>query len=150
MRRTFLAIIVALIFYAVVDITIWQRIFETNKMFEYADQYHNGWFIMLIAEVCIGLIFLYKRIKEMIFYICSLILFAFNGTEDILYYILDGRNIPDTLPWLDDSLLILFKPVTREGLILGFIIWSFIWILIWIIIPKYMKDRNMIRKIKII
>ena len=44
------ATIIALLFYTITDILVWQRIFEANQMIEYADVYHTGWFISLVES----------------------------------------------------------------------------------------------------
>src|SRR5687767_5058392 len=45
--RPVFASLIALLFYTVVDILIWQRVFEANNMVEYAHTYHAGWFVSL-------------------------------------------------------------------------------------------------------
>jgi hypothetical protein len=49
--RTVIATLIALFFYTVTDILIWQRIFETHNMVEYADLYHTGWFVTLAKDL---------------------------------------------------------------------------------------------------
>ena len=80
MKKTISAIFIALFFYTLVDIEIWQRIFEANGLSNYADQYHKGWFLMLAGLIVIGAFFLYPQWKKIIIYASSLLFFAFNGT----------------------------------------------------------------------
>jgi hypothetical protein len=46
---------------------------------------------------------------------------AFSGLEDVLYYMLDGKPMPDTLPWLEGNPMILH--VSREGVIGSVSLW---------------------------
>lgn len=149
LEKTLLVVIIALIFYAYIDILIWQRIFESDNMISYAGVYSKGFITVLISEVIIGSLLLCGNIKEMIFYASTLTLFGLNGTEDILYYFLDGKMLPNNLPWLDHSHFIFFKPVTKEGLIGNVIVWGLIWALMWIsisIMGEYRIHNN--KKIK--
>lgn len=137
MKRIILAVFVTLLFYVAIDILIWQRIFESNELWDFADAYHLGWSIALIGFVILGMLLLWPRLFGGIVYAASVIILAHSGLEDILYYWLDGRIIPDRLPWLDQSPLILFSPVTRENLIVSALIWFCIIGCIWIVSKKY-------------
>ncbi len=53
--RPIIAAALALTFYTFADILIWQRIFETNQMVQYADIYHTGWFVSLAGYAILGL-----------------------------------------------------------------------------------------------
>lgn len=143
MKKIIVAIIIGVIFYSLVDIFIWQRIFESNQMHYFSSVYYRGWHLVLISNVIIGSILLYNFVpfKNIIFYASTLYVFGSNGTEDILYFLLDGRTIPTRLEWLDNSTLILFKPVTDTYLIVNFIawliIWFFMWLFLWRSFPSY-------------
>lgn len=116
------ALLVALIAYVRIDILIWGRIFEADQLWQYAGTYHRGWFVMLYGFIALGVLLL-DTWRARIFYAASLAVLCFNGTNDILYYWLDGRQLPQVLPWLDNHPLILFSPVTDERLLLNCFLW---------------------------
>lgn len=119
--RTVIATIIALFFYTVTDILIWQRIFEKNNMVEYADAYHTGWFVTLAGYAVMGTILLWGSWKDCLYFVTSLFVAAFSGLEDVLYYALDRKPMPEALPWLDRNPMIYHT--TREGVILSVIFW---------------------------
>jgi hypothetical protein len=119
--RAVIAATVALIFYTITDILIWQRIFETNNMIAYASTYHTGWFVTLAGYAVMGAILLWGSWKDCFFFVTSLFVAAFSGLEDILYYALDGKSMPEALPWLDQNPLIF--ATSREGVVLSVIFW---------------------------
>ena len=53
----------ALTFYTFADILIWQRIFETNQMVQYADIYHTGWFVSLAGYAILGLVLMWGGLE---------------------------------------------------------------------------------------
>ena len=112
----------SLCFYTLTDIHIWQRIFETDQLWQYAGVYHRGWYFSLYGMIALGVLLL-NGYQNKIFYGVSLYLLAFNGTNDVLYYWLDGRPLPGRLEWLDFHKLILFKPVTDVSLLLSCLVW---------------------------
>jgi hypothetical protein len=122
-NRTVIATIIALFFYTVTDILIWQRIFETNNMVEYADIYHTGWFVTLTGYAVMGTILLWGSWKDCLYFVTSLFVAAFSGLEDVLYYALDRKPMPEALPWLDGNPMIYHS--TREGVIFSVIFWLF-------------------------
>lgn len=119
--RTVIATLIALFFYTVTDILIWQRIFETNNMTEYADVYHTGWFVTLTGYAVMGTILLWGSWKDCLYFVTSLFIAAFSGLEDVLYYALDRKPMPESLPWLDPNPMI--YATSREGVILSVIFW---------------------------
>src|SRR5262245_36376591 len=119
--RPVLATIIALLFYTGTDILVWQRIFEANQMVEYADVYHTGWFISLAGYAAMGTLLMWDDWKDCVYFLISLFVTAFSGLEDILYYILDGKPIPDALPWLANNPMIYHS--SRTGLITSVMFW---------------------------
>ncbi len=113
--RPILAVTIALLFYTATDILVWQRIFEFHQLIEYADLYHTGWFISLAGYATLGLILLWGQWKDCLYYLVSLAVGAFSGIEDVLYYVLDGRPLPPSLPWLGSNPLI--ASVSRGGVL---------------------------------
>ncbi len=119
--RPIVAAIAALLFYTVVDILIWQRIFESNNMSQYADTYHSGWFLSLAGYAFIGILLMWGEWKDCFFYLTTLFVGAFSGLEDVLYYLLDRKPIPESLPWLDHNPMI--YATSRTGLLLSVFFW---------------------------
>jgi hypothetical protein len=123
MKRFWLALAVAIFFYAKMDILIWQRIFETHRLFELGDGvYHWGWLQSLFGFMILGVLLCYPSLRRMITFPLSLAILAFSGLEDILYYWLDGKSLPPSLPWLSSNPLLL-KPVTFDRLVLSALFW---------------------------
>jgi hypothetical protein len=110
-----IAALIALLFYTVTDILIWQRIFETNQMIEYASTYHKGWLVSLAGYALIGTMLMWGVWKDCIYFLVSLLVSAFSGLEDVLYYVLDRKPMPHELPWLDNNPLIF--DISRGGVI---------------------------------
>lgn len=123
MKRFWLALAVALFFYAKMDILIWQRIFETHELVDLGvGTYHWGWIQGLFGFMALGMILCYPSLRHMVTFPLSLGILAFSGLEDILYYVLDGKSLPADLPWLSVNPMIL-KPVTAERLVISVIFW---------------------------
>jgi hypothetical protein len=133
--RPVLAAILALLFYTFADILIWQRIFETNQMVQYADIYHTGWFVSLAGYAILGIVLMWGAWKDVIYFLTSLFVGAFSGLEDVLYYILDGKPMPDALPWLDDNPMILH--VSREGVLGSVFFWLMALVLLYIVLYQW-------------
>ncbi len=127
MKKTGVAVIIALLTYTVVDIMIWQRIFEKNELYIYSALYHPGWTVMLVGEMVLGALLLLPHWRAILFYLAALYSLATCGAEDVLYYWLDGRVIPYRLPWLDPAPLVLFKPVTALNLVASAGTWFLLW-----------------------
>ena len=119
--RPIIAAALALTFYTFADILIWQRIFETNQMVQYADIYHTGWFVSLAGYAILGLVLMWGDWKDCVYFLISLFVGAFCGLEDILYYLFDGKRMPDSLPWLENNPMIFH--VSREGVIWSVSLW---------------------------
>ncbi|MDQ2693741.1 MAG: hypothetical protein M3Y68_17015 [Chloroflexota bacterium] len=119
--RPVLAAALALLFYTFADILIWQRIFETNQMVHYASIYHTGWFVSLAGYAILGIVFMWGAWKDCAYYLIALFVGAFSGLEDVLYYLLDGKPMPESLPWLEDNPMIFH--VSREGVIGSVTLW---------------------------
>lgn len=123
MKKVGLAVLVAFFSYTLVDIMIWQRIFETHRLERLAFLYHSGWYVMLAGELALGALLLFPKWREMLFYVVGLLSLSMCGLEDILYYWLVGRTIPPELPWLNANPWIFVKPVTSTGLIISASTW---------------------------
>ena len=119
--RPVITALTALLFYTIADILVWQRIFEANNMVEHADTYHIGWFVSLAGYATIGLLLMWGEWKDCFFFLISLFVGAFSGLEDVLYYLLDRKPMPESLPWLDGNPMIYH--VSREGVILSVLFW---------------------------
>jgi len=127
MRKAILAAWAGVVFYTLVDIGIWDRLFETDRLWGHhlwaAPIYHRGWSFMLWGLMVVGGVLLWGRWKEITVYVLTLLIFTGNGVEDILYYLLDGEGVPARLAWLDGKPLIFFQPVTAGALWLNALVW---------------------------
>ena len=130
--RPIIAAALALVFYTFADILIWQRIFETNQMIEYASIYHTGWFVSLAGYAIIGVVLLWGSWKDCVYYLTSLFVGAFSGLEDVLYYLLDGKAMPASLPWLDGNPMIYH--VSRTGVIWSVIFWMLTLVILYFVL----------------
>lgn len=133
--RPILAAALALLFYTFADILIWQRIFETNQMVQYADIYHTGWFVSLAGYAILGVVLMWGVWKDVLYFLISLFVGAFSGLEDVLYYILDGKPMPDALPWLEGNPMILH--VSRAGMIGSVLFWLMALTLLYIVLYQW-------------
>jgi hypothetical protein len=140
MTRFWLALAVSLFFYAKMDILIWQRIFETHRLFELGiGVYHWGWAQSLFGFMILGTMACYPCLRRMITFPLSLAILAFSGLEDILYYWLDGKPLPAALPWLDTNPLIL-RPVTVDRLLLSAAFWI-VFVIVLDFASAYLENR---------
>jgi hypothetical protein len=136
--RPILTALVALLFYTVTDILIWQRIFEANQMVKYADMYHTGWFVTLAGYALLGTIFMWGAWKDCLFFLITLFIGAFSGLEDVLYYVLDGKPMPEKLPWLSSNPLIYGD--SRAALIGSVLFWMVVLVVLYFVL--YIKRNN--------
>lgn len=130
--RPLIAAALALTFYTFADILIWQRIFETNQMVHYADIYHTGWFVSLAGYAILGVVLMWGAWKDCLYYLISLFVGAFSGLEDVLYYLLDGKPMPESLPWLEDNPMIFH--VSREGVLGSALLWMMALLLLYVVL----------------
>jgi hypothetical protein len=138
------AAFIALLFYTVTDILVWQRIFETNQMIEYAHIYHKGWFVSLSGYAILGVLLLWGVWKDCIYFLITLTISAFSGLEDVLYYVLDGKPIPHALPWLDHNPLIF--ETSRTGVIGSALFWvtclAILYAILYLRNPRTLPDME--------
>ena len=139
--RPVIAAVIAILFYAVTDILIWQRIFEANKLVEYANLYHTGWFVTLAGYVFMGILLLWGSWKDCLYFVTALVIGAFSGLEDILYYVLDRKPMPETLPWLSGNPLI-FYGNSRIEVIGSVLFWMVILITLYVVLYIWRKDGS--------
>jgi hypothetical protein len=144
--RPIIAAAMALIFYTFADILIWQRIFETNQMIEYASIYHTGWFVSLAGYAIIGVVLLWGSWKDCVYYLISLFVGAFCGLEDMLYYLLDGKSMPESLPWLADNPMIYHA--SRTGVIWSVVFWMLALAVLYVLL--YQGRRHLAKIIELI
>jgi hypothetical protein len=138
--RPIIAATLALAFYTFADILIWQRIFETNQMVQYADIYHTGWFVSLAGYAILGFVLMWGDWKDCAYFLISLFVGAFCGLEDVLYYILDGKRMPDSLPWLEGNPMIFH--VSREGVIWSVSIWLIALVALYLLLYQWRSKRQ--------
>jgi hypothetical protein len=140
-HRPIITASIAILFYTVTDILIWQRIFEANEMTYYADTYHAGWFVTLAGYALMGLIFMWGFWKECLYFLTALFIGAFSGLEDVLYYVLDGKHMPAYLPWLDRNPLIF--DTTRAGVLISVTFWLVALVLLYVILFVWRKEKQL-------
>jgi hypothetical protein len=127
-RSVVIALGVGLVFYALSDILLWQRIFEANHLWQYDAQYQTGHVAILVALIGTGMVLLWNAGWWAVWYGLAFYTLAFGGLADVMYYWLDGRSIPAALPWLEANHLILFHPVTTATLVLSAGAWIAVWL----------------------
>ena len=139
-RRVVAALAVALGFYALSDILLWQRIFEANRLSMYDPQYQTGHVAILVGMMAMGAVLLVDAGVWALWFVGALYTLAFGGLEDILYFWLDGRALPALLPWLDRSRLIFIRPVpgdvTSAELVASAAFWLALWLAALILLPR--------------
>ena len=135
--RPIIAAIIAIFFYTITDILVWQRVFETNKLVAYADAYHTGWFVTLAGYATIGIILMWDMWKECLYFLLALFIGAFSGLEDILYYVLDKRPMPASLPWLKDNPMIYAS--SRTGVISSVLFWLGTLVILYMVLFLWQK-----------
>ena len=69
----------------------------------------------------IGLILLWGNWKDCLYFLTALGVGAFSGLEDVMYYILDCKPMPASLPWLGRNSVIYAS--SRTGVISSVIFW---------------------------
>jgi hypothetical protein len=135
--RPIFAALIAIIFYTATDILVWQRVFETNELVKYANTYHTGWFVSLAGYATIGIILMWDAWKECIYFLLALFIGAFSGLEDVLYYVLDKRPMPESLPWLKDNPMIYTS--SRTGVISSVVFWLGALVILYIMVFIWQK-----------
>ena len=130
--RPVYAALLALFFYTVTDILVWQRIFESNRLVVYADMYHKGWFVSLAGYAMIGLILLWGSWKDCLYFLTTLGVGSFSGLEDVMYYVLDRKPMPPSLPWLGHNPMI--YSISRTGVISSVLFWMGALVLLYIVL----------------
>ena len=137
--RPILATLIALLFYTLTDILVWQRIFEAHNMVEFAGTYHAGWFVTLAGYASMGVLLMWGKWKDCLYFVVSLVVTAFSGLEDILYYILDRKPMPASLPWLETNPLILGS--TRLQVIGSVLFWLAALVVLYLALYHWKKRQ---------
>jgi hypothetical protein len=135
--RPVVATLIALFFYTLTDILVWQRIFEAHNMVEYAGAYHAGWFVSLGGYATMGIILMWGKWKDCLYFVVSLFVMAFSGLEDVLYYLLDRKPIPASLPWLGSNPMIYGS--TRAEVLLSVLFWIAALIVLYVVLYLWKK-----------
>lgn len=136
--KPLIAALIALLFYTITDILIWQRIFEANQMTQYAGKYHIGWFFTLAGYALIGVLLMWSVWKDCFYFLTFLFVGAFSGLEDVLYYLLDRKPMPYELPWLDNNPMIFH--ISREGVIGSVLFWMTGLAVLYAVL--YLRNKN--------
>jgi hypothetical protein len=132
-RKVVVALACGLFFYSLSDVLLWQRIFEAHDLFQFDAQYQNGHVITLIALIGVGVVMLWDVRLYALWYAGAFFSLAFGGVSDVLYYWIDHRVVPASMPWLNDNPFILFKPAGGWGLAASSAIWVVAWLaILWV------------------
>ena len=147
--RVVLALLIALGFYALSDILLWQRIFEAHGLSVFDPDYQTGHVAVLIGMMAVGAVLLLDSGLWALWFQGALYTLAFGGVEDILYYWLDGRPIPAALPWLDRSRLIFVRPlsgdVTNLEVLASAAFWVAVWLSLLLVLPRLPASREKLK-----
>ena len=139
-RRALAALLVALGFYSLSDILLWQRIFEANGLFMFDDAYQTGHVAILVGMMGVGGVLLLDSGLWALWFEGALYTTAFGGVEDVLYYWLDGKSVPAFLPWLDRSQLIFWRApggdVTNVVVLCSAAFWVGLWLALLVVAPR--------------
>jgi hypothetical protein len=108
-------------------------------MVEYASVYHTGWFVTLAGYALLGTLLLWGSWKDCLYFVIALFIGAFSGLEDILYYVLDRKPMPVSLPWLQGNPMIYGS--SRWEVIASVLFWIGILITIYIVLYVWRKDQ---------
>ena len=150
-QRAVVALAIALGFYALSDILLWQRIFESNKLWAFDADYQTGHVAILVGMIGVGAVLLIDSGPWALWFGGALYTMAFGGAADVLYYWLDAKPIPDVLPWLDRSRLIFIRPaggdVTNLDLLASTAFWIGVWMGTLVLLPciRSMRWRDRLR-----
>jgi hypothetical protein len=137
--RSILTTLIALLFYTATDILIWQRVFEANDLVKYANSYHTGWFMTLAGYALMGTLLMWGAWKDCLYFIISLFVGAFSGLEDVLYYVLDGKPLPASLPWLSGNPMIL--AISNTGVVGSVLFWLAMLVVFYIVLYEWQLAR---------
>src|ERR1700682_4739633 len=125
--RVLVALAVGFLAYTAVDILIWQRIFVQHGMLSFPQQSHAVYAVVLAGLILNGVILIGRRWWAL-WYASAFYTLAMSGLEDALYYLLSGKSIPATLPWLNGDPLIPFYPGTSGTLLASATLWLGLWL----------------------
>jgi hypothetical protein len=96
--------------------------------------------VSLAGYAALGVMLMWGAWKDCIYYLTSLLVCAFSGLEDVLYYLLDGKQIPDSLPWLDPNPMI--YDTSRLGLVFSVLFWLAMLVVMYFLLYVWKKDRS--------
>jgi hypothetical protein len=85
--------------------------------------------VTLAGYAVMGTILLWGSWKDCLYFVTSLFVAAFSGLEDVLYYALDRKPMPEALPWLDGNPMIYIS--TREGVIFSVFFWLSVLVILY-------------------
>ncbi len=133
--KVVVSLVTGLVFYALSDVLLWQRIFEEHGLKQFDPAYQTGHREILLGMIAVGVILLWDAGAWAVAWALAFYTLAWGGVADLLYYVLDGRAIPTALPWLDDNRLMPLKPVTDTTLLINCGIWVALWLVAVVVLP---------------
>ncbi len=143
MRRAIPLTIGSVVLWAVQDIVVWAHFFE-NRSIANADSIYQPWhqaflFLLIILAV------MATRGAWRLWTGCSIYLLSYGGWADVLYYWLQLKPVPATLPWLDayHPLILGPRPVTAAMLQTSAWLWSMVVITpLWPVLADRIWQRD--------
>ena len=131
-RKVAVAVVVALGFYTLSDILLWQRIFEAHQLWAFDGAYQTGHVAILVGIIAVGAVLLLDTGLWALWFGGALYTLAFGGVADVLHYWLDGRPLPAVLPWLDPSRLIFVRPTDGDVTSFEVLASAAFWLALWL------------------
>jgi hypothetical protein len=132
--------LIALLFYTATDIIVWQRIFEANHLVGYANIYHTGWFLTLAGYGSMGTLLMWGNWKDCLYFLSALLVGAFSGLEDLMYYVLDRKPIPAQMPWLAQNPMI--HASSRTGVISAMLFWLVALVVLYLVLYVWLRQKQ--------
>lgn len=136
------AVGLAILLWSIQDAIFWRTWFDGRSWNSSAELYQFWHQAFLVGLIVTGL--LYFRGAMALWFAGATWTIANSGFPDLLYYWLDLKSVPTTLPWLDQTHpLVLFHPATASNVMQS----SADWIAIWIVLAQlyYLVEKSINR-----
>jgi hypothetical protein len=96
----------------------------------------------LAGYALMGILLMWGAWKDCLYFIISLFVGAFSGLEDVLYYILDGKPLPASLPWLSGNPMILH--ISGPGVVGSVLFWLAALAILYVVLYEWQLTRTKI------
>jgi hypothetical protein len=88
-----------------------------------------------------GVFLLWGSWRDCLYFIIALFVGAFSGPEDGLYYVLDRKPMPDSLPWLDSNPTIYVS--SKAGVLGSIAFWLGMLAVLYFVLYIWKKEKHM-------